>query len=260
MSTGEVWDPARYLQFGDLRHRPALDLLARVDHDDPEVIHDVGCGTGTLARLMAARWPDAQVTGSDASAAMLAEAAAVPSRVEWRHLDIVDWPDTDDPTVDIITANAVMHWVPDHDELLLRLLRSVRPGGTLAVQMPRSWDEPSHRAIRETLHRTGLGSPQLRSRFATAPVAPAEHYADLLAPVATHIEIWETRYLQTLSGPDPVLAWVQGTTLGPILADIGPETDRFLDEVRAALRIAYPPQPDGTTRYPFPRLFIVAGR
>jgi trans-aconitate 2-methyltransferase len=136
------WDPRRYLGFGEQRLRPALDLLARVDVAEPEVVHDVGCGTGALARAMAARWPQAAVIGSDESPAMLDEARRTPSPVTWRHLDVREW----DPAerVDVVTANAVLHWVPDHDDLILRLFSSVRPGGALAFQMPRSWSEPSH--------------------------------------------------------------------------------------------------------------------
>jgi len=52
-----TWDPAQYLRFADHRSRPAFDLLNRVDHDDPEHMVDLGCGTGDMARTMKERWP-----------------------------------------------------------------------------------------------------------------------------------------------------------------------------------------------------------
>ena len=70
------WNPSQYLKFETPRQRPALELLTRVANDAPERICDLGCGTGAMARLMADRWPQAHVVGVDASAEMLARAAA----------------------------------------------------------------------------------------------------------------------------------------------------------------------------------------
>ena len=86
-------------------------------------------------------------------------------------------------------------------------------------------------------------------------------YYDLLAADAVHLDVWTTEYLHALTGTDAVLEWVTATSLRPILAGLG-DADRatFLDRYRERLRRAYPPRPDGTTLYPFLRLFFVAVR
>ena len=61
-----------------------------------------------------------------------------------------------------------------------------------------------------------------------------------------------------LSG-DPVLEWVKGTGLRPILEGLADrEREAFLEDYGQRLRMAYPRRPDGRTLYPFRRLFIVA--
>lgn len=40
------WDPQSYARFGDLRLRPALDLLARVGALPEGDVIDLGCGNG----------------------------------------------------------------------------------------------------------------------------------------------------------------------------------------------------------------------
>jgi trans-aconitate 2-methyltransferase len=261
---GDVtWDPGQYRRFADHRLRPALELLDRIDHPGPRLIHDVGCGTGEIARLMSERWPAATVIGSDLSPEMLEQAAAVPGTVRWLRLDVREW-DPPEP-LDVIYANAVLHWVDGHDELLPRMVRSLAPGGALAFQMPLSWGEPSHRLIRETLASgewgRPLGSSDLRAHYARSPVHEAVWYHDLLAPLTSRIDIWETRYLQRLEGPEPVLEWVRGTALLPILDQLdAPELDRFSEVYRRALLEAYPPRVGGETLFPFPRLFVVAYR
>jgi len=262
MSTS--WDPGQYGKYGGLRLRPALELLARVDVDAPENVYDLGCGVGEIARLMADRWPGARVVGSDRSDAMLEKArAAGPSRVHWQVDDAAAWePDT---PADVIFSNAMLHWIEGHAALFPRLANALRVGGVLAVQMPLSWSEPSHRLIRETLadgnHGRGYGSPALRARMGRRWVENADFYYDCLRPICSEIDIWETRYVQVLSGADPVLAWVKGTGLRPVLDELdGAELDGFLDEYAARLREAYPERPGGETLYPFPRLFLVARR
>jgi len=265
-SLGEVgvahWDPGQYRQFAGPRLRPALDLMDRVVVNAPQRIVDLGCGTGDVTRILAERWPAAEVTGIDASPEMLAEARATPSRILWRQGDATTW--CAETPVDLIYCNAVLHWLPEHHRLLPRLLTSLAPHGGLAIQMPLSWDLPSHRLMREVLATGGpdgrpLGSAELRAGLTRSPVARADEYYSLLAPRSRTVDIWQTEYLQVLAGEDPVLAWVKGAGLRPVLHGLDPDSrGDFLAAYRARLAEAYPRRPDGATLYPFTRLFIVA--
>jgi trans-aconitate 2-methyltransferase len=261
-AAGTTWNPGQYAKFGDHRLRPALELLARVPLDDPRLVYDLGCGTGEVTALMAERWPEATVIGLDNSPQMLERARSVSGRVAWVEADIATWEPESAP--DLIYSNATLQWLGDHDDLFPRLAGMLRSGGCLAVQMPLSWPMPSHRLMRETLANGGpggtpIGPDALRETVGRNWVADAAHYYDLLVGIASNIDIWETEYLQVLSGDDPVLEWVTGTGLRPILNVLG-ETDRavFLEGYRARLRAAYPMRTDGHTLYPFRRLFIVA--
>lgn len=254
------WDPGLYARFGGERERPARDLLAAVSHDGPRTVADLGCGAGGLARACADRWPDAVVSGFDASAEMLARASAVPSRVAWMLADIARW--TPDAPVDLIVSNAALHWLPDHATLFPRLVSHLAPGGMLAVQMPRNHDAPSHRIIREVA-ADGPWAAALGSAAPPPPVAPGTDYFDLLAPHASRLDVWETEYLHVLSGPDPVLQWIMGTTVRPLLDaldGVPALRDALLAALRERLAAAYPARSDGRTLYPFRRLFLIATR
>ena len=260
--TAVRWEPAQYLRFCDHRLRPGLELLARVPLASPRTVYDLGCGTGQLSRLIADRWPDASVIGIDNSPDMLAEAGREPSTVHWIQADIRTW--TPAGPTDLIYSNATLQWIDDHRQLLPQLVSYLNPGGCLAVQMPLSWDLPSHRLMRQTLANGGpggtpLGSEQFRQAAARNWVEPASVYHDLLAPLARTVDLWETEYHQVLQGDDPVLEWVKGTGLRPILNGLD-ERERalFLAEYSRRLRETYPSRADGRTVYPFRRLFIVA--
>ena len=256
---GGAWDPGQYLRFGGHRLRPALELFQRVEHDAVRIAVDMGCGTGDIARAMAARWPEAEVRGHDLSEAMLApaEAVAPEARVAWSKADLRDWQP--DRPVDVLYANAVYQWADDHETLFPRLLGALAPGGVFAAQMPMSWSEPSHKGLRDILGEHGFGTRKLRARLARKWVAEADWYYGLFRPLVSELDIWETRYLQVLRGGDPVLEWVKGTGLRPVLEALeGAEKDRFLAAYGARLRELYPKRESGETLFPFPRLFIVA--
>ncbi len=258
------WDPAQYDRFRDFRLRPALELLDRVPITRASLVYDLGCGSGAITRIVAERFPGARVVGLDRSPGMLAKARAEPSRIEWVHGDIADWEPERAP--DLIFSNAALHWLEDHHGLFPRLLGYLAPGGCLAVQMPLSHAQPSHTLMCETLANGGAGGSRLGDEAVAGAAArdwvldPGAYY-DVLAPQAADLDIWETGYLHRLEGEDAVLEWVRATGLRPVLNGLaGADLERFLKVYRERLRDAYPRRADGSTVYPFPRLFLLATR
>jgi trans-aconitate 2-methyltransferase len=250
-----TWDPDVYESFADHRMRPGIELLQRIPDIDPRLVVDLGCGTGRLTVMLARRWPAARVHGVDSSGAMLdrAEGAAVT----WVEADIHGWEP--DAPVDLVYSNAALHWLDDHPELFRRLAGHVAPGGVLAVQMPDNWREPSHRIPAAVLDE-GEFPQAARGALLRDPVARLEDYRRWIGE-GFRFDLWTTTYLQILEGTDPVLQWVMGTVLRPVLAVLSPpERDRFLEGCARAYRTAYPPGTDGSTVLPFRRMFIVARR
>jgi trans-aconitate 2-methyltransferase len=250
------WDPTQYLKFGDYRLRPALDLLARIETDDPAVVYDLGAGTGNVTRLLQERWPGAHVTGVDDSAEMLANARAAEPKISWQLADLATWAPS--RPADVVYSNAALHWVDEHGRLFPALLGVLAPGGILAVQMPHNFSAPSHTLIADAARR-GPWRAKLEPLLRPAPVADPGVYYNLLAPLASSLDIWETEYLHVLTGNDPVKEWVKGTWLRPLL-DALDEAERpaFEKSYAGLLRVTYPPRADGRTLFPFRRLFIVA--
>jgi trans-aconitate 2-methyltransferase len=250
-------DPAQYARFNDERSRPFFNLLERVPAQlNPSTIVDLGCGSGELTRALAERWPLAHVLGIDNSPQMLSRSDEYvePGRIEFALQDIEAY----DRPADLIFANAALQWVGRHEDIFPRLAGLVNPGGALAVQMPYSHVQRSHELIEETA-RNGPWSAKLATwqRFQVRPLA---WYLELLMNLDFRVDAWETTYYFVLPGENPVLEWVKGTSLQPILSTLEDgERARFLDEYAARLREAYPATSHGTI-YPFRRIFFVALR
>jgi trans-aconitate 2-methyltransferase len=251
-----VWSASQYLAFGGERTRAAADLLARVPCESPSAVVDLGCGPGNSTEILVARYPDANVIGLDTSEDMLARARKNPrlGRASFVEGDVATW--TPEAPVDLVFANAVLHWLPDHASLFPRLVRGLAKGGVLAAQMPKNFDAPTHRLLGEVAAEPPWAN-LLERAIPPVSVLDAAPYQRLLRGFG-RVDVWETEYLHTLEGPDPVLAWVRGTALVPVREALPREMyAAFEVEYGARLREAYPPEEDGTTLLPFRRIFIV---
>ena len=248
-----MWDPETYLAFGDHRARPFHDLLARVNARDPVLVVDLGCGPGTLTRLLTKRWPKATVMALDSSPEMVQAA-----RERGIHAELCDVRQWSLPLgTDVMICNAVLQWVPEHAELLRKWVQQLPAGGWLALQVPGNFSAPSH--AETTRLATEPRWRDLLDLKVTHPVLEPAGYAAVLGPFAAEMDVWETTYLHRLTGPDPVLEWITGTALRPVRAVLSAaEWAAFRQELAPRLRAAYPMGADGVTWFPFRRIFAVA--
>jgi trans-aconitate 2-methyltransferase len=254
-----AWDVAQYQRYKRDRDRPALDLMLQIPRDlSAGTIWDLGCGTGEHAAVLASRHPGAKVFGLDSSPEMLASARARTAPVTWIQGDIAGFDPPQPP--DLIFTNAALHWLGDHERLFPRLVSSLAPGGVFACQVPLSSGAPWHVVMREVA-ADGPWAPILAGVKGVRRVAPPETYYDWLAPLG-EVDIWTTTYLHVLSGEDPVVDWMLGTGLRPMVQALEDPAlrDAFIDAYRDRVAALFPRREDGITLFPFPRLFMVARR
>jgi trans-aconitate 2-methyltransferase len=252
-----TWDPRQYRRFADERSRPFFELIDRVGADRPRRVVDLGCGTGALTTTLTERWPDAVVEGVDSSPEMIAEAAprGIPDRLSFTLADLRSWRPR--VRVDVLVSNAALQWVPDHEARLPAWVEALSPGGWLAFQVPGA-DRAPIRVSLDELRQSARWRDRLAGAARWPTVLEPADYVARLAGLGCQVDAWETTYLHVLQGPDPVLEWVKGTALRPVLSVLaGAEREAFLSEYGARLRDAYPCQPFGTV-LPFRRLFVVA--
>jgi trans-aconitate 2-methyltransferase len=254
------WSAEQYVVFEDERTRPVRDLVNAVPKTPVRFAIDLGCGPGNSTEVLAARFPDAAVTGLDSSREMVEAARKRLPAIQFEMAEVENW---DEPgPFDVILANAVFHWVPKHAALFPRLVGKLAPHGSLAVQMPDNLDEPAHRLIRETAAAGAWADKLADAAEARTIMESPNWYYELLKTQCRRVEIWRTTYYHALAGGvDAVVEWFKGSGLRPFLTRLNEsEQAAFLDHYREALATAYTPLPNGVVLLPFPRLFIVATR
>lgn len=252
-----AWSAQQYLKFEDERTRPARDLLAQVPLANASRVIDMGCGPGNSTELLVERFGASAVSGLDSDADMLEKARARLPGVPFVMADLAQWRPVE--KADLLYANAVFQWLPDHLALLSSLMDGLNPGGVLAVQMPDNLNEPSHVAMEEA----GAAGPWSaafeggRIRRAALP-SPAD-YMNALMPKSARVDVWHTHYYHPLADVGAIVEWVKGTGLRPYLDAAGPAHESaYLETYKGLIAPHYPPMADGRVLLKFPRLFVVA--
>lgn len=112
--------------------------------NEPEVVIDLATGTGDFPRLIAKRWRNASVTGTDPNQAMLEQARLSVKNYEKKipSLQKVKWEigrgeqiEAADSSVDLITIGFGFRNVPKESraDCIAEVYRCLKPGGVFAI-------------------------------------------------------------------------------------------------------------------------------
>lgn len=269
-----VWDPAQYAHFAGHRARPFVDLTNAVQLEAPQQVFDIGCGPGNMTVTLANRWPNANITGFDASAEMIDDARQLVVNADGQQYANVSFAQQNAATweppaeTDAIVSNAMFQWIPNHIEIISEWLKVLKPGAWFAMQVPGNSVARSHQFIGELAGEEKF-SVASGAAYTGESVHSVEDYTHMLLENSFRPNVWESTYHQVLTGPDPVFDWVKGAALRPVLQKLAEHDaehgttlhDSFVARYKAEMLDAYPPYvgPDGqeVTVYPFRRIFVV---
>jgi SAM-dependent methyltransferase len=146
------WDAMR-----STGHLESLEAALDAVHGAPRRILDVGTGTGTAARAIAARWPEADVVGVDVAEGMLTEARRLlppelAGRVRFEHADASALPFADG-SFDLVTLSNMIPFFDEIDRVLV-------PAGQVAFVWSVGDQTPIYvppERLRAELGRRGFG-------------------------------------------------------------------------------------------------------
>jgi trans-aconitate 2-methyltransferase len=216
-----TWDPSVYLKFRDERAQAFFDLLALVEpHPDMDVV-DLGCGTGELTRHLDEKLRARSTLGIDSSSEMLdgvadapvlRDLSSSPPGTPGLRFGLQDIATFDPgPRFDLVFSNAALHWLPDHPALFARLTSIIKPGGQLAVQMPRNEHHPGHTIAAELARewRDELGG--FVQRFNVDAPAAYAVLLDRLGFSKTHVRLQV--YSHRMPEGAAVAEWLAGSLL-----------------------------------------------
>lgn len=224
-----TWSPEQYQRFSAERKLPFLDLVALIERRPRMRVADLGCGTGELTRELHETLGAEETVGIDDSETMLLKSGHFDDQMLRFERGNIEAFVTDQP-YDLIFSNAALHWVPAHEQLLVRLTNFLASDGQIAIQMPSNDSHPSHRIAAEVAGDFGIAARP-------AHVLDPERYAELLYRLGykrQHVRLQV--YGHVLPSPDDVVEWVRGALLTHYQQLLPPDKfAEFLSEYRTRL-------------------------
>lgn len=206
-----------------------------------EVVLDVACGTGVVARLAAERVGVAgRVVGLDLNAGMLAVARALPpvagAPIDWREADALAMP-LPDATFDAVLCQQGLQQFPDRPAALREMRRVLRAPGRLAACVWGALEgSPGMAALVAALERH-VGDAAARNRRAPFALADAGALRELIAAAGFRAVDVRT-VVVTARFPSPeqfVAAQLAATPLSTLGAITEEVRAAVASDVRAAL-------------------------
>ncbi len=161
---------------------------------------------------------------------------------------------------DLLFANAVFQWLPNHLDIFDRLMDGLTRGGVLAVQMPDNLGEPPHLLMEESAHAGPWKTAFEKKSVRRNPLSQPSAYYSRLISKSARLDIWHTIYNHPMADAAAIVEWVKATGLMPYLAAAGQEhREAFLADYLARVETAYPKMADGRVLLRFPRMFHGGG-
>ena len=132
------WNASEYAQLSALQGAMAEEVLSLLNLNGAEQILDVGCGNGKTTTEIAIRNPQGAVVGVDASADMIAFAAAhydatLHSNLRFAVADARHLPFEEE--FDLIVSFNALHWIPDQAQALQSIRSALKPDGKTQLRL-----------------------------------------------------------------------------------------------------------------------------
>lgn len=253
------WQPDLYLQFKSERTQPSIDLVSKINQVNPKRIIDIGCGPGNSTQILAQKWPKSKIVGIDSSASMIEKAKQDYPDQEWIIANASSYES--EMKFDLVFSNAVIQWIPNHEELLIKFHNLLSDEGVVAVQVPQFWDMPLGKIIDNIANDTRW-KDQTDGVSELLTIHNHSFYYDILSDLFNVIELWETHYIHVLENHLAILEMMRSTGLKPYLERLVNESDKkeFEEAVLRDIRKAYPIQKNGKVLLPFNRLFFMGSK
>jgi trans-aconitate 2-methyltransferase len=233
--------------------RELIDELAL--RGDERVL-DLGCGDGSLTRLIAERVPRGSVLGIDSSPGMI-RAAQAPPNASFRLSDIGEL--SAEGEFDLIFSNATLHWVADHRRLLAACHRALAEGGSIRFNFAASGNCAAFLEVaRSTMGLTHFRRYFRRFRWPWYMPELEEYRALLSDSPFTDARAWVEKADRHFASVEELTRWIDQPSIVPFLAAIGEEADRraFRDAVVAAM-IEKTSEADGRCFERFRRMNVI---
>jgi trans-aconitate 2-methyltransferase len=236
------WDPEKYNQFRNIRFQPFFDLVELISPEGMINCADLGCGTGEQTRILSEKFSQAQFTGIDASAEMLAKSRELESaNLHFRQGTVEAFVGASTAGQwDLVFSNAALQWSDEHAVLFPQLITLLSSRGQLAVQMPVQKENLLNQLLAELVSEEPFAG-YLNGWKRASPVLSMDEYAQLMFEHGLKdIQLMQKVYPIIADDEEKLFDFISGSALIPYMERMTPkEQESFVAAYRERIRKAF---------------------
>jgi trans-aconitate methyltransferase len=251
------FDPDKYRQASNHQQDWGKRLIEDLNLSGEEKILDLGCGEGTLSARLAAMVPKGGVVGMDSSAPMIEAARALETpnlKFLCRDIDDLDF----NQGFDVIFSNAALHWVRDHDSLLLNVHKALKPGGVARFNFVGDGNCSNFFAVVRELMAREKYSRYFEKFLWPWYMPTVEAYEEKVRSIGIFdYRVWGEVADRKFSASE-LIGWIEQPSLVPLLEQISADTKRSFRDDAVALMLLRTKQADGNYLETFRRINLLA--
>ena len=258
------WNAADYAKNSSAQLGWAQELIGKLGLVGSERVLDLGCGDGKISAEIARLVPRGKVIGVDKSCEMIEFASNAFPNDRWPNLrfwcaDASELEFRDE--FDVVFSNATLHWVKDHQPVLLGIARALKPRGRILLQMGGRGNAAAILNLMEEFRAKPRWSGYFGDFQQPYGFYGPEEYEKWLPDAglkADRVELIPKDMIQ--QGRDGLAGWVRTTWLPYTQRVPEEEREEFVDEIVTRYIDQNPPDAAGNVHVRMVRLEVEAVR
>ena len=251
------FDPKKYQLASGHQNDWGNCLIDELHLNGDEIILDLGCGEGTLTARLAALVPNGGVVGMDSSVQMIEAAKRLETsnlRFLCRDIDDLDFHQG----FDIVFSNASLHWVRDHDSLLLNVHEALKPRGVARFNFAGEGNCSNFFSVVRELMSFTKYSRYFGEFLWPWHMPTVDDYEEKVRGTNLFdFRVWEEVADRSFSARE-MIGWIEQSSLVPLLEQIASDDkEAFRDDV-VTMMLKRTKKEDGTYLETFRRINLLA--
>lgn len=223
-----------------------------------ETVLDLGCGDGILSKQIANLVPKGKVLGIDSSEGMISVAKKIESNnLSFQRMDInlINFKEQ----FDLIFSNATLHWIKDHEKLLMNCYKALKPGGIIRFNFAGHGNCSNFYEVIQMIISSKRYSIYFKLFEWPWYMPSIEVYKTLSSEMEfDEIRIWEENADRYFKNKDEMIKWIDQPSIVPFLKLVdNKDQEEFRNEVIDKM-IDKTKQADGTCFETFRRINVYA--
>ena len=252
------FDGTKYRDASSHQREWGQKLISGLKLHGSESILDLGCGDGTLTKILSENVPNGNTLGIDASERMISVAKEFETnRLTFIKMNIADIKFTDE--FNLIFSNATLHWIKNHSNLLSNCYAALKLNGSIRFNFAGDGNCSNFFSVVKEV----MSMDQYRQNFINFDwpwyMPSLLEYQQLLGDSEfKDLVIWAEDADRNFINSGEMIKWIEQPSFLPFLAQLDTEKKIFFRNDVVDKMIAKTMQKDGTCFETFRRINVHA--